>query len=134
MADVKCDGSSFAKAIVVKAPTDHAGIGAQHDYIAKHFGKWRSIGVKSVEHDKRLFDIMRFTTVDGKNIFFTSISLTTTANCEWLPNHLIMRCSQPPLHYIALLYENMFTASHARSHQRWLISFSLDEYAERQAG
>jgi hypothetical protein len=45
-----------------------------------------------------------------------------------------MRCSQPPLHYIALLYENMFTASQARSHQRWLISFSFDEYAERQAG
>ena len=66
MADVKCDGSSLEKAIVVKAPTDHAGVGAQHDYIAKHFGKWRSIGVKSVEHDKRLFDIMRFTTVDGK--------------------------------------------------------------------
>jgi len=66
MADVKCDGSSFAKAIEVKAPTDHAGIDGQHDYIAKHFGKWRSIGVKSVEHDKRLFDIMRFTTVDGK--------------------------------------------------------------------
>jgi hypothetical protein len=66
MADVKCDGSSFAKAIMVKAPTDHAGVDAQHDYIAKHFGKWRSIGVKSVEHDKRLFDIMRFTTVDGK--------------------------------------------------------------------
>ena len=66
MADVKCDGSSLEKAIVVKAPTDHAGVGAQHDYIAKHFGKWRSIGVKSVEHDKRLFDIMRFTTMDGK--------------------------------------------------------------------
>jgi hypothetical protein len=65
MADVKCDGSSLEKAIVVKAPTDHAGVGAQHGYIVKHFGKWRSIGVKSVEHDKRLFDIMRFTTVDG---------------------------------------------------------------------
>jgi hypothetical protein len=83
MADVKCDGSSFAKAIMVKAPTDHAGVDGQHDYIAKYFGKWRSIGVKSVEHDKRLFDIMRFTT----------ISLTTTANCEWLPNHLTHRCS-----------------------------------------
>jgi hypothetical protein len=35
------DGSSFAKAIVVKASTDHAGVNAQHDYIAKHFGKWR---------------------------------------------------------------------------------------------
>jgi hypothetical protein len=66
MADVKCNGSSFAKAIMVKAPTDHAGVDGQHDYIAKHFGKWRSIGVKSVEHDKRLFDIMRFTTADGK--------------------------------------------------------------------
>jgi len=49
MADVKCDGSSFAKAIMVKAPTDHAGVDAQHDYIAKHFGKWRSIGVKAHE-------------------------------------------------------------------------------------
>jgi len=66
MADVKCDGSSFAKAIMVKAPTDYAGVDGQHDYIAKHFGKWRSIGVKSVEHDKRLFDIMRFTSADGK--------------------------------------------------------------------
>ena len=46
MADVKCEGSSFGKAIMVKAPTDHAGVDAQHDYIAKHFGKWRSIGVK----------------------------------------------------------------------------------------
>jgi len=60
------DGSSFAKAIVVKAPTDHAGVNAQHDYIAKHCGKWRSIGVKSVERNKHLFDIMSFTTVDGK--------------------------------------------------------------------
>ena len=94
MTDVKCDGSSFAKAIVVKARTDHAGIGAQHDYIAKHFGKWRSIGVKSVEHDKRLFDIMRFTIVDEKHTFSTSISLTTTANCEWLPNHLAI--AAPP--------------------------------------
>ena len=66
MADVKCDGSSFAKAIVVKAPTDHAGVDAQRDYIAKHFGKWRSIGVKSVQHNKRMFDIMSFTTTDGK--------------------------------------------------------------------
>jgi hypothetical protein len=60
------DGSSFARAIVVKAPTDHAGVNAQHDYIVKHFGKWRSIGVKSVEHNKLLFDIMSFTTIDGK--------------------------------------------------------------------
>jgi hypothetical protein len=60
------DGSSFANAIVVKAATDHAGVNAQHDYIAKHFGKWRTIGVKSVEHSKRLFDIMTFTTTDGK--------------------------------------------------------------------
>jgi hypothetical protein len=60
------DGSTFAKAIVVKAPTDHAGVNAQHDYIAKHFGKWRTIGVKSVEHNKRLFDIMTFTTANGK--------------------------------------------------------------------
>jgi hypothetical protein len=66
MADVSCDGSSFAKAIVVKAPTDQAGVDAEHDYIAQHFGKWRSIGVKSVEYDKHLFDIMRFTTMDGK--------------------------------------------------------------------
>jgi hypothetical protein len=66
MADVKCDGSSFAKAIVVKAPTDHAGVDAQRDYIAKHFGKWRSIGVKSVQHNKRMFDIMSFTTTDGR--------------------------------------------------------------------
>jgi hypothetical protein len=60
------DGSSFAKAIVVKAPSDHAGVNAQHDYIAKHFGRWRTIGVKSLEHHKRLFDIMTFTTADGK--------------------------------------------------------------------
>ena len=60
------DGSSFAKAIVVKAPTDDAGVDAQHDYIAKHFGEWRSIGVKSVERNKRLFDIMIFTTADRK--------------------------------------------------------------------
>ena len=39
---------------------------ARNVYISKHFGKWPSIGVKSVEHDERLFDIMRFTTVDGK--------------------------------------------------------------------
>ncbi len=60
------DGSSFSRAIVVKAPTDRAGVDAQHDYIAKHFGKWRSIGVKLVEHNKPLFDIMSFTTADGK--------------------------------------------------------------------
>ena len=60
------DGSSFAKAIVVKASTDHAGVNAQHDYIAKHFGKWRYMGVKTVEHNKRVFDIMSFTTIDGK--------------------------------------------------------------------
>ena len=51
------DGSSFAKAIMVRAPTDHAGVNAQHDYIAKHFGKWRSIGVKSVEH-RRLAGVL----------------------------------------------------------------------------
>ena len=45
---MECDGSSLEKAIVVKAPTDHAGVGAQDDYITKHFGKWLSIGVKSV--------------------------------------------------------------------------------------
>ena len=61
------DGSSFAKAIVVKAPTDHVGVDAQHDYIAKHFAKWRSIGVKSVEYNKRIFDIMSFTTPGEKN-------------------------------------------------------------------
>ena len=60
------DGSSFAKAIVVKAPTDRAGVDAQHDYIAKCFGRWRSIGVKSIEHSKRFFDIMTFTTPNGK--------------------------------------------------------------------
>jgi hypothetical protein len=35
-------------------------------HIAKDFGKWCSIGVKSVEHNKRLLDIMSFTTTDGK--------------------------------------------------------------------
>ena len=41
------DGSSFTKAIVVNAPTDDAGVNAQHDYIAEHFGKSHSMGVWS---------------------------------------------------------------------------------------
>jgi hypothetical protein len=46
------------------------------------------------------------------------------------PSNQANAANRWPLYYIALLYENTFTASHARSHQRWLISFSLDEYAE----
>jgi hypothetical protein len=39
------DGSSFAKAIVVKAPTDHAGVNAQHEKkkASAYGSNWRNV-------------------------------------------------------------------------------------------
>jgi hypothetical protein len=44
------------------------------------------------------------------------------------PNHAMQPTRWPP-NNLALNYENTSVATHARSRQRWLISFSLGRYA-----
>jgi hypothetical protein len=71
------DGSSVAKAIVVHAPNESAGVDAEHSYVEQHFGKPTSINIELYQDKKRgLFDVFRFTGRDGKKhtIYFDTNS------------------------------------------------------------
>lgn len=63
------DGSSIEKAIVVHAPSESAGVEAEHAYIEKYFGYSKSIkiNIELYQHKTRgVFDIFRFIGRDGK--------------------------------------------------------------------
>ena len=60
------DGSSFDRAIVVRAPSDPAAVHAEYDYIRAHYRGWRSIRQSLVDRHRRLYDVITFTTPDRK--------------------------------------------------------------------
>lgn len=53
------DGSSFERAIVIKAPDEYA-------YIAQHYPGYRRGGQGLTDHKGHAFDILDFTTKEGK--------------------------------------------------------------------
>ncbi len=66
------DGSSFEKAIIVKAPDEQSGVHAEHEYIRQHF-PGSAEGSQGLQSSKgRHYDVMNFTTADGtmKTLYF----------------------------------------------------------------
>ncbi|MEZ0257244.1 MAG: hypothetical protein ACAI37_18325 [Chthoniobacter sp.] len=60
------DGSSFAKAVVIHGATEQTGVDAEYGYLAKHYPGSRSGKQSLTAHGGRHFDLLEFTTADGK--------------------------------------------------------------------
>jgi hypothetical protein len=60
------DGSSFAKAIVIKAPDEVSGLNAEYTYISIHYGRYEKVIQGLSLMKERTFDIITFKTSDGK--------------------------------------------------------------------
>ena len=60
------DGSSFEKAIVMKAPDMVTGVLAEHSYIAKHYPGYQRGTQRMEQKDSKTFDIVEFTTGEGQ--------------------------------------------------------------------
>lgn len=57
------DGSSFEKAIIIKAKTSSEGIAAEYNYLEKKYGRknvdWQMIQQSLSYHNKKPFDILK---------------------------------------------------------------------------
>ena len=62
------DGSSFETAIVVHGATEQTGVDAEYNYLAKHYPGYHRGKQSLTSHEKRNFDILEFTTADGKKM------------------------------------------------------------------
>lgn len=62
------DGSSFEKAIVIHGATEQTGVDAEYGYLAKHYPGSRSGKQSLTSHEKRNFDVLEFTTAEGKKM------------------------------------------------------------------
>jgi hypothetical protein len=60
------DGSSFEKAIVLKAPDMKTGMLAEHSYIAKQYPGYQRGSQRMEQQEGKTFDIIEFTTNDGQ--------------------------------------------------------------------
>ena len=60
------DGSSFDHAIIIKAPNEQSGVPAEYAYIARHYPGYHRGSQTLLGHGKRAFDVLEFTTKDGK--------------------------------------------------------------------
>jgi hypothetical protein len=60
------DGSSFAAAIVVHAPNNIAGVGAEYDYLKKRFPGHRFVSQALANRGGKVYDVMTIVTADGK--------------------------------------------------------------------
>ena len=60
------DGSSFEKAIVLKAPDMIKGVLAEHSYIAKHYPGYQRGTQRMQQQDYKTFDIVDFSTAEGQ--------------------------------------------------------------------
>jgi hypothetical protein len=72
------NGSTLAKAVIIKAPDGSAGVPAEYTYIQMHFGKYETIRQGLSEEKKRWYDIITFSTLITKSTPSTSTSPTST--------------------------------------------------------
>ena len=76
------DGSSVAKAVVIKAPHEEFGVKAEYTFIQIHYGRYETVS-QGVSHEKkRTYDIIIFRTPDGRNIRSTLISRISLAKAS----------------------------------------------------
>lgn len=65
------DGSSFEKAVVIKGATEATGVKAEYAYLREHFPGYTMGKQALVNHEKRVYDVLDFTTKDGaKTVYF----------------------------------------------------------------
>lgn len=69
------DGSSFEKAIIIKAKTSSEGIAAEYNYLEKKYGRkyvdWQMIQQSLSYHNKKPFDILKIKYKDKTfNVYF----------------------------------------------------------------
>lgn len=62
------DGSSFEKAVVIHGANEMTGVDAEYDYIAQHYPGYHRGKQSLNSHGKRRFDVLEFTTGDGKKM------------------------------------------------------------------
>jgi hypothetical protein len=76
------DGSAFEAAIIITADSERTGVDAEYDYINKHFPGSRRGSQSLVQHKKRDFDILEFTTKDGnkRKLYFDITSFLGKLN------------------------------------------------------
>ena len=60
------DGSSFERAIIVKAPNEQTGVPVEYAYIARRYPGYHRGSQSLLGHGKRAFDVLEFTTKEGK--------------------------------------------------------------------
>jgi hypothetical protein len=60
------DGSSFERAIVIKASDEKTGVDAEYAYIARHYPGYRRGRQGLADRKGHAFDILDFTTKEGK--------------------------------------------------------------------
>ena len=60
-----CDGSSFEKAIVIKASNEMDGIAQEYKWIEKHYPGYKKGSQSLVNHNGRAYDVLQFTDAQG---------------------------------------------------------------------
>jgi hypothetical protein len=64
--DTTKDGSSFEKAIVIEATTDYQGVKDEYAWLRQNYPGYKNGGQSLNMHNKKPFDILHITTIDGK--------------------------------------------------------------------
>jgi outer membrane protein assembly factor BamD (BamD/ComL family) len=66
------DGSSFEKAILIKAKTDLSGVNEEYAWLKKNYPGYKSQGQTLINKNKRIYDKLKITTAEGdiKEFYF----------------------------------------------------------------
>lgn len=62
------DGSSIAKAVVIKGANEQTGVEAEYAWLAKHFPGYKMGKQALTSENGKSYDVMDFTTADGKKM------------------------------------------------------------------
>jgi len=62
------DGSSFEKAIVIKASSETAGINAEYGWLKKKYPGYKTKSQRLTYHDKKPYDVITIETAEGNTV------------------------------------------------------------------
>jgi len=66
------DGSSYEKAIVIKASNEMLGVGKEYEWIKNNYPNSKPVSQSSTKYNGRYYDVIKIKTSDGqeKSIYF----------------------------------------------------------------
>ncbi len=69
---IEKDGTSYDKAIIIKAKSESTGVGAEYAWLSKNYPGYQSKGQSLVFQNKKPYDIIEIVTASGeeKSIYF----------------------------------------------------------------